>query len=129
MNEKNEVIQINSKEELMGALKQEFTETEGYNQYILVFESRRLSIQYGIFKGEYYEKGDLKYRGGLILPISTNDKTSQSLKVGESKFFGLAFDSKGENIGEVISGLFRRSIKEGKLQDFVFPLIPFTALF
>jgi len=43
----------------------------------------------------------------------------KDLKEGESKYLGIIFDTESKTLGELIKDFIARSLKEGKLQDFV----------
>lgn len=117
--EENEITHINTKAELIEALEKELDELEGFNHYILVIEAKKFSEKYAIYKGEFYDSGDLKYRGSITLSISKKDSIFESLEVGESKFLGFTLDSREETAREVFIDFLKRSLKENTLRDFI----------
>jgi len=113
-----EDIEINTKEELMKTLETESIESKGYKRYIVLFEAKKLNEIYGIYKLEYYEGKDVKHKASLILPI-VGISIFRGLDIGKSEFYGFTFDSKGEGMGKIIGDFFRRSFKDGRIQDFI----------
>lgn len=111
-------VEIDTKEELKEILERENIESKEYKRYIVLFEAKKLNKIYGIYKLDYYEGKDINYRASLILPIE-NISIFNELDIGKSKFYGFTFDSKGEGIRKIMEDFFKRSFKEGKIQDFI----------
>ena len=119
-----ELVQTYSKEEILELLKEEnplIQEDENYSQLIVVLETKKLRINLGIIKGEYYKDGKLENRGSLLLPIDSSKKNSVwvNLKEGESAFYGFTIDSREMKIPEKIKDFFNRSFDGAIIQDFI----------
>ena len=119
-----ELVQTYSKEEILELLKEEnplIQEDENYSQLIVVLETKKLRINLGIIKGEYYMDGKLENRGSLLLPIDSSNKNTiwVNLKEGESAFYGFTLDSREMKIPEKIKDFFSRSFDGAIIQDFI----------
>jgi len=105
--------------------EREKSEEERLEEYSGIMEFKRLEENYGIIKGfAYKRKNDrliLIFRGGILLPINLEAEDSfwKNLKVGESKYVGIAFDTESKTLSEMFRDFFKRSFTEGKLQDFI----------
>lgn len=108
-----------TKEEILKILKEENPKLgKDYTQYILIIEYKKLNESLGIVKGELYKNDTTEYRASLLMP-NPKGATWEDIGIGKSKFYGLTFDTREESIAELIGGFFRRSLKEGKLQDLI----------
>jgi len=119
-----ELVQTHSKEEILELLKEEnplIQEDENYSQLIVVLETKKLRINLGIIKGEYYLDGKLENRGSLLLPVDSSNKNIiwVNLKEGESAFYGFTLDSREMKIPEKIKSFFSRSFDGATIQDFI----------
>ena len=119
-----ELVQTYSKEEILELLKEEnplIQEDENYSQLIVVLETKKLRINLGMIKGEYYQDGKLENRGSLLLPIDSSKKNTiwVNLKEGESAFYGFTLDSREMKIPEKIKDFFSRSFNGAIIQDFI----------
>ena len=98
-----------TKEEILNILKEENPKLgEKYTQYILIIEYKKPNEKLGTIKAELHKNDTIEYRGSLLTP---NPKGG--------KFYGLTFDTREESIAELFGGFFKRSLKEGKLQDLI----------
>jgi hypothetical protein len=108
-----------TKEEILRILKEENPKLEGnYTQYILLIEYKKLDNELGIVKGELYKNDTIEYRASW-LKINPRGDDWDELNPGESKFHGVTFDTREEGFTELIGGFFKRTLKEGKLQDLI----------
>ncbi len=119
-----ELVQTHSKEVILELLKEEnplFQVDDDYSQLIVVLETKKLRINLGIIKGEYYQDGKLENRGSLLLPIDSSNKNTiwVNLKEGESAFYGFTLDSREMKIPEKIKDFFSRSFDRAIIQDFI----------
>ncbi len=122
-----ELVQTYSKEEILELLKEEnplIQGDENYSQLIVVLETKKLRINLGIIKGEYYQDGKLENRGSLLLPIDSSNSNTiwVNLKEGEIAFYGFTLDSREMKIPEKIKDFFSRSFDGAIIQDFI-PLV------
>jgi len=108
-----------TKEDVLRILKEENPQIDkNYTQYMLIIEYKRLNENTGIIKGELYKNDVIELRGSILIPNPIGDPW-ENLKPGESQFRGFTLDTKEESFGELIAGFFKRTLKEGKLQDFI----------
>ena len=108
-----------TKEEILKILKEENPKLgEKYTQYILIIEYKKLNENLGIIKGELYKNDIIEYRGSLLTP-NPKGGSWENIGIGKSKFYGLTFDTREESIAELLGGFFKRSLKEGRLQDLI----------
>ncbi len=120
----SEIVQTHSKEDILSLLKEENPLIKGkekYSQLILVFETKKISFNLGILKGEYYQDGKLEFRGSLLLPLNSSDQNSVWIKMkeGESAFYGITLDSREMKITEKIMDFISRSFEESTIPDFI----------
>ena len=120
-----------SKEEIIKILRDENPPIEGedrFNQLFLIIEFKKINAHIGIIKGEFYDNDHLDYRGSLLVPLSQGNSNQKnqwdSIEIGRSVYYGIAFDARELCFTEKIREFFNRSIEEGRIQDF----IPFTSL-
>jgi len=103
--------------------ERERAEGEKLEEHNVVVEFKKIEGGYGVIKGFVYrrEKDSWKlvFRGALLLPINPEEGIWKDLKEGESKYWGIVFDTESKTLGELIKDFIARSLKEGKLQDFV----------
>ena len=119
-----ELVQTYSKEEILKHLREEnplIQGKENYSQLIIVVETKKLRLNLGIIKGEFYQDGKLEYRGSLLLPIDSSIKNTvwANLKAGESAFYGFTLDLREMKIPEKIKDFFSRSFDGAVIQDFI----------
>jgi hypothetical protein len=120
----SEIVQTYSKEDILSLLKKENPLIQGkekYSQLILVFETKKISFNLGLLKGEYYQDGKLEYRGSLLLPLNSSDQNTvwTKIKEGESAFYGITLDSREMKITEKIMDFIGRSFEESTISDFI----------
>lgn len=119
-----EIVQTYSKEDILSLLKEENPLIEGdekYSQLILVFETKKISSNLGLLKGEYYQDGKLEYRGSLLMPLNSSDQKTvwTKIKEKESAFYGITLDSRAMKITEKIKDFIGRSFEESTITDFI----------
>lgn len=119
-----ELVQTCSKEEILELLREEnplIQGDENYSQLIIVLETKKLRMNLGIIKGEYYQDGKLENRGSVLLPIDSSNKNTiwVNLKAGESAFYGFTLDSREMKIPEKIMDFLSRSFDGAMIQDFI----------
>ncbi|HLD15393.1 MAG TPA: hypothetical protein VJB94_02330 [Candidatus Nanoarchaeia archaeon] len=96
-------------------------ENKGYKRVIGLFELKRLDGNIGVVNGEYHEEGQIIYSGSIIYPLDNIEPDSiwRTIKVDKTKYYGALVVSKKEGILKMMFGFFQRSLKQGKIQDFV----------
>lgn len=119
-----DIVQTLSKEEILKYLKEENPLIQGkekYSQLILVLEIKKLRLNLGIIKGEYYQDEKLENKGSLLLPLNLSNQNNiwANLKEGESAFYGFTLDSREMKIPEKIMVFFNRSFEGATIQDFI----------
>ncbi len=119
-----------NKKEILSTLKSEIKETgskEKYHRIILIVTMKRIDKNTGFVSGEFYQDDKMNYRGAVILPINQNLKIENSvwasMKVGSKNIYGFLLDSRNKTWLETVADFFKRSIEEGRVQDF----IPFSS--
>ena len=109
------------KKDILRAVEHEGKVKGKHDKTIIIVELKKLSSTLGMIKGEMYKNKKIELAGSLFFPLEKSDEPSvwDTIKVKQSKFYGLRVDSRKQSIYEVLRGFFSRTFKEGKLQDFV----------
>ncbi len=119
-----EIVKKYSKDDILELLIGENPQIKGkekYSQLIVVFETKKVDLNLGIIKGEYYQDGKLEYRGSLLLPLDSSNQDSiwAKIKGGESLFYGFTLDSREMKVTEKIKDFLSRSFEGSTIQDFI----------
>ncbi len=112
-----------NKRELIKILKKEQEQSKQFAGAIIIVESKKISDELGILKGEIYIQDKLEYSGGMTVPIEKeNGKNAagwEKMKVGESEYHGIFLQARGKSFLEKVAGFVKRSLEESKFQDIV----------
>lgn len=103
--------------------ERERAEGEKLEEYNVVIESKKLKGDYGAIKGLIYKRKNdswsLLFRGAVVMSIEPEAPAWKGLAEEESKYIGISFDLESKTLSETIKDFFVRSMKEGKIQDFL----------
>jgi hypothetical protein len=110
-----------TKQDLLNAIAREGKVKGKHDKTVIIVELKKVSSILGMIKGEMYKNKKIDLAGSLFFPLEKSEKPSvwDTIKVKQSKFYGLRVDARKPSIYEVLKDFMGRTFKEGKLQDFV----------
>ena len=104
-----------TRKEIIDALKEE-QKLEGFENYILIIEKKKVSNNIGLWGGELLQNDKVLARGKATMPQTSPDW--DELEVGESIFQGFCLDLKGEKLSDVMIEGIKNRLKEGRIPFF-----------
>jgi hypothetical protein len=120
-----------TKKELLRAIRKETKPPTGFGQWVIIFEAKKLTQNLGLIRLEGYSDKRLEWSGSLSIPLpqaktygpdgreQTPSPNWDTLVVGASRYSVLTMEMRGKTLWEGAKGLMKRSISEGKIQDFL----------
>ena len=120
-----------SKKQLLRTIRKETKPPKGFNQWVVILEAKKLSLELGLLRAEAYSDKRLEWSGSLSvsLPQPKNFAPDgrelpqtpdwDKLAVGQSSYTTLTTEMRGKTFFEGVKDFAKRSLGEGKAQDFL----------
>jgi hypothetical protein len=118
---------MQTKKQLIQAIRKQTKPQKGFAQWLLVIEHRRLSENMGLILIEAQLDGKIEWSGSASANLPEAKKIGldgqpapsewDQLKPGQSRFNAFTFEMRGKSVIEMMKGVVKRSLEEGKLQD------------
>jgi hypothetical protein len=120
---------MQTKKQLLRAIRKETKAPKGFTQWVLILEHRRLSDVVGLLRFEAQLDGKDEWSGSISVNLPEQKKyTSDGREVpnewdkitpGQSRFNVFTFEVRGKSVLEATKAFFKRSFEDGKLQDWI----------
>src|SRR5258708_6707954 len=118
---------MQTKKELLHAIRKETKPPKGFGQWILILEHRRLTEGVGLVLVEAQLDSKNEWSGSISVNLPEQKKFGsdgqeiqsdwEKLTPGQSRYNVLTLEMRGKSVIELAKGFIKRSFEEGKLQD------------
>jgi hypothetical protein len=120
---------MQSKKQLLRAIRRETKPPKGFGQWILIIEHRRVSKDIGLLVLEAQLNGKPEWSGSMSVNLPEQKKFGpdgtklqgdwETVGVGQSRFNVLTLELRGKSVIELAKEYIKRSFEEGKIQDLI----------
>jgi len=104
-----------SRKEVIDALKDD-CKIEGFEDIIAIIEMNRKSENIALLKGELIQNGEVILRGKIAsTPSALPEENWNEIEIGESLYYGISLEYRGETLIDMFKEGVNKCIKEGRL--------------
>ncbi len=120
---------MQSKKQLLRAIRKETKPPKGFGQWLLILEHRRVSKDIGLLVLEAQLDGKAQWSGSMSVNLPEQKKFGpdgselpgewDTIGVGQSRFNVFTLELRGKSVMEMAKDYIKRSFEEGKIQDLI----------
>lgn len=118
---------MQTKKQLLKAIRRETKPGKGFDQWVLIIEHRCVSAELGLVVVEAQLAGKTQWSGSASVNLPETRKRApdgaelpsewDAIGPGKSRYNVLTLELRGKSIMEMAKGFVKRSLEEGKIQD------------